>query len=313
VTITSRVRRLRSRVDGFQRRHRPVAIGYAVVKRFGDDRAADLAALVAYYAFFSLFPLLLALVTILGFVLSGHPGLQRDIVSSTLARFPVIGHQLRQNVGSLHGSGLALALGLAALLWAGLAAMRAGETALNTVWGVPIKRWPNALATNARALLMLVVLGGGTVVSTVISGLGTFSGSLGLPARVGAMVATTALNVALFLLAFRILPSIDPRWRDVLPGAVVAGVAWTALQAIGGLFVDHQLRGASETYGTFAVVIGLLSWLYLQAQITLLAAELNVVLVEGLWPRSLSEHVDVRIGPPRPLPARDDYERPTVS
>ena len=77
------------------------------------------------------------------------------------------------------------------------------------------------------------------------------------------------------------------RPRDVLPGAVVAGLVFLVLQALGGYYIGHQLKGAGETYGTFAVVIGLLSWLYLQAQVSLLAAEVNVVRVEGLWPRRL--------------------------
>src|SRR5437899_675461 len=87
--------------DDFQRERSWVGFPLAVLKKFSDDRAGNLAALIAYYGFFSLFPLLLALVTILGFVLSGHSGLQHDLVNSALARFPVIGPQLRRNVRSL--------------------------------------------------------------------------------------------------------------------------------------------------------------------------------------------------------------------
>ena len=73
------------------------------------------------------------------------------------------------------------------------------------------------------------------------------------------------------------------KWR---PGAVLAGVAWTGLQMLGGYIVDSKISGAGDVYGLFAVVIGLLSWLYLGAQLTLVATEVNVVLRRRLWPRS---------------------------
>src|SRR5262249_17499671 len=156
-------------------------------------------------------------------------------------------------------------------------------------WRVPMKRWPNMLRSRLRALLMLAVLGGGTLASTVIVSVGGFAGSLGVAARIGTLALTMALNTGLFLLAFRILPNIDPPWRDLLPGAILAGLGWTFLQTFGGLIVNRQIEGASETYGTFAVVIGLLSWLFLQAQLTLYASEVNVVRSWRLWPRGLSK------------------------
>ena len=62
-----------------------------MVKKFGEDRASSLAALIAYYAFVSLFPLLLAFVSILGFVLEDNPTLRADVLDSALARIPVLG------------------------------------------------------------------------------------------------------------------------------------------------------------------------------------------------------------------------------
>jgi uncharacterized BrkB/YihY/UPF0761 family membrane protein len=124
---------------------------------------------------------------------------------------------------------------------------------------------------------MLAVLGGGTVLATAIAAISTVGGSAGLAVRVAAGLVGLAFDVGLFLVAFRVLPSVALRWRDVLPGAVIAGGAWFALQTAGGAVVDRYLRHESETYGTFALVIGLLSWLHLQALVTLFAAEVNVV------------------------------------
>src|ERR1700760_2650520 len=93
--------------DRAQQRRAWTAIPIAVIKKFGDDQAGSLAALVAYYAFFSLFPLLLVFVTILGFVLQGDPSAARSVEDSALGQFPIIGKQLHE-IGGLHGHATAL-------------------------------------------------------------------------------------------------------------------------------------------------------------------------------------------------------------
>jgi uncharacterized BrkB/YihY/UPF0761 family membrane protein len=86
---------------------------------------------------------------------------------------------------------------------------------------------------------------------------------------------------------YRFLTVAEVSWKRSLPGAALAAVGWMLLLALGSWFVSHQIEGASETYGTFAFVIGLLAWIALTAQLILLGAELNVVLARRLWPRSL--------------------------
>lgn len=262
-----------------------IAFPYAVIKKFGDDHAGNLAALIAYYGFLSLFPLMLVFVTLLGMFLADNPELQDTIKASALADFPVLGEEIRKNVRSLRGSGLALGIGLALALWAGLGVMKVMQTAMNTVWNVPYRHRPNFWLSLLRALLMLVVLGVITVASAAAGSVGAGSDSW-LLATVG-IATSVVLNLILFLLAFRILTAEDVTWSDVFPGAMVAAVAWTALQALGGYYVSHQLQGASDTYGTFATVIGLLAWIYLGAQVTLFAAEVNVVKKRRLWPRAI--------------------------
>jgi YihY family inner membrane protein len=281
--VEDRLRRL----DHFQQRHRVLAIGVGVGKKFGDDQAGNLAALVAYYAFFSLFPLLLLLTTILGFVLADDPAAQESIVTSVLDRFPGLGDQLATNIGQFQGSGLALVVGALGALWGGLGALGAMQNAMNTIWAVRFDRRPPFLVERLRSLIMLLVLGGGTLATTVIT---SVAGSLsGLPLLARALVATATLllNVGLFLLAFKVLTRHGIEWRRLLPGAVVAGVAFLVLQNVGGWYIDRTLSRATPLYGTFAVVLGLLAWLYLQAQLTMLAGELNVVLARRLYPRSL--------------------------
>ena len=280
--------RIIAAVDRYQQHHPWLAFPVAVFKRFGDDEAGNLAALIAYYGFFSLFPLLLVLVTALGFVLSGHPGLQDRILHSTLAQFPVIGDQIQTH--RLQANGIGLIIGLAGLIWGGLGAMQAAENAMNDVWHVPKDERPNFIYSRVRAVLMLAVIGAGIISTTVLAGLGISNLTLFL--RIPGLAVTAAVDFGLFLLTFKVLTDADVGWRDFVPGAVFAAVAWTVLQAVGGYYVSHQLKGASQTYGVFAVVIGLLSWLYLQAQITLLAAEINVVKKCRLWPRKLQGEED---------------------
>jgi YihY family inner membrane protein len=279
--------RVRERLDRAVRGHAWVAFPYAVVKKFGEDRAGQQAALVAYYGFFSLFPLLLFATTMLGIVLHGHPALQQRVLESALSQFPIIGDEIRSNVSALPRSGAALVVGLAGALWGGLAGIKAVHGAMDVVWDVPVRRRPSLPQQLKRGSAMLVVLATFVGVATAVSGFGVSATSVSIPMRIGAFAASLAVDVVVFLLAFKILTTADIGWRDVVPGSIIAGVAWGGLQTVGTYFVGNQLRTASATYGLFGLVIGLMSWLYLGAQITLLAAEVNVVRARRLWPRSL--------------------------
>ncbi|MGZ4359597.1 MAG: YihY/virulence factor BrkB family protein [Gaiellaceae bacterium] len=275
-----------SAFDRFQQRHRWLGFPLAVLQKYSDDQGSYLAATITYYAFFAVFPLLLVLTTVLGFVLRGHRHLYQSIVNSALAELPVIGPELGKH--SLRGSGLALGLGLAAALWAGMGVFLAAQNAMNHLWGVPFKRRPDFLRARGRALLLMVLLGGGTLATTILAGLASFGAGYGVAWRIGSIVLSTALNFGLFWVGFRVLTARDVSWRQLRGGAIGASVLYEGLQTLGGYYVGHVLRNASNLYGTFALVIGLLSLIYLGAHITLLAAEANVVATRRLWPRSFS-------------------------
>ncbi|SOB88526.1 YihY/virulence factor BrkB family protein [Streptomyces sp. 1331.2] len=273
-------------VDGFQQRHRPSAVVVGVVRKYGDDRGGLLAALITYYGFVALIPLLLLLSTVLGFVLHGHPGAQRSVLDSALADFPIIGDQLRQNVHSLQGSGLALLIGALGMLYGALGIAQVLQHAMAEVWNVPGVQRPGYWPRLARSLLLFAVLGSGLLLGTAAAALvATALG--GVPARIGGLAVSALVNTALCLACFRVLTPREIRTRSLWPGCALAGPLFTALQAGGSLLVTHELRHASQVYGFFATVIGLLFWLYLTAQITVYAAETNVVLARRLWPRSL--------------------------
>ena len=276
-------------VDGFQQRHRAAGLVFAVYKKFGDDQAGNLSALISYYAFLSIFPLLLALATILGYVLGGHPHLEERVYSGALGSFPIIGQQDRLH--PLTGNALGLVVGLGLALWSGLGVGQKLQTALNVVDDVPRTERPGFAPRLLRSLELVVVVGGGLTLSTLVQGAVSGSSAYGLDLGIGVVilggVVGVVLNTALLLLTFRRGTARDPSWRELLPGAAVGGVAWFVLQKLGTGLVNSKVSGAQGTYGTFAVVIGLLSWFFLLARVTLYCAELNAVLSRRLWPRGL--------------------------
>jgi membrane protein len=276
--------------DRLQQRVPPLAFAMAVVKKYGDDGGGSLSALIAYRAFFSLFPLLLILTTVLGYVLQDDPQAQRDVLDSVLGQFPVIGDDLR--AGSLTGSGVAFVVGLAAAIWAGLGITLAAQNAMGQVWAVPMRDRPDVLMSRVRGLGLLVLLGALNVLSTGVSGL--VSGGLGGAwVTVAGLAVALLVNLVLFGVTFRLLTADAVATRDLALGIVLAAVGWLVLQSLGGIYVSQAVRSAGPTYGTFALVIGLLAWVHLGAVMVVLAAETNAVRVNRLWPRSL-------FGAPRP-------------
>ena len=255
----------------------------AVLKKFIDDQGGQLAALVAYYGFVSLFPLLLVLVTVLGFVLQGDPAERQRILDSALGQFPLISDQLK--LQSLTGSSIGLTVGVLGSLLAGMGVTGATQNAFNRMWSVPFKDRPDFIHAHLRGLGMLAILGTLFIVSTTAAGF-VGSASHTAPKVVGGIVVAFVFNLALFMTAFKLLTAVEVTWRQLLPGVIVAAVFWQLLQHLGGVYVDHELKHTQPLYGIFAVVLGLLAWLYLGAQLTIFAAEINVVRVRRLWPRS---------------------------
>ncbi len=272
--------------DAFQQRRRWLAIGMAVVRKFSNDQAGNLAGLVAYYAFFSLFPLLLVFVTILGFVLQGDASLQKSVENSALGQFPIVGAQLHK-IGGLQGSGIALIIGIVTSLYAGLGVTQAAQNAFNQIWAVPFKDRPNFLQSRLRGLGLLVSLGALFILATLASGLVSGGLGRGVLVKIAGIVISLLLNFALFFSAFRLMTAKDVPSRDLRTGVIVAGIFWEILQVVGGYYIGHVEKHSSSTYGTFGIVIALLVFLHLGAQMTLYAAEVNVVLNRKLWPRSM--------------------------
>jgi YihY family inner membrane protein len=275
------------KVDDIQRSRRPLAFTYGVVKKFGDDRCGSLAALLTYYGFLSIFPLLLLLITVVGLATGGSASATHRVETSALSQFPVVGQQLGSNIHELHQrSGVGLAIGIIGLIWGSQGAIQSGQYAMAEVWNIPNVDRPNYVSKLLRTLAMMGVLGIFLLASTALAGVATVGNRPALQV-VGAVVLSLILNAGIYLAAFRLLTPKQISWRPLVPGALIGGAGWTLLQYVGGALVEHSLRNSSQVYGFFAVVLGLLAWIFLGAQLTLYAAEINVVRARRLWPRSL--------------------------
>jgi YihY family inner membrane protein len=280
-------RRMLRRADDVQRAHPLLAFPVAVIKKFGDDRAGQLATLIAYYGFFSLFPLLLVFATVVAIVVRDDTELRQRLLDSALSQFPVVGTRIRDSIDELTGSSFALIIGGVGALWSGTAVVAAAQQAMDDVWDVPRVERPGLAVRLLRAVLLLAVFGVSIVLSTFLAGTGTDTGWSAAVLKILSLVGTVLVSTAVFAFAYRVLTVAKVRWQDVLPGAVAAAIAWTILLIVGSWLVDQHIRHASQIYGFFAIVIGLLAWISLTAQMFLLAAEINVVRARRLWPRSL--------------------------
>jgi YihY family inner membrane protein len=276
------------------------------MRKFGDHHGGALTTVVAYNAFFALFPLLLVVVTLLG----RDSGLQQRLLGSAVADFPIIGDQVQDNIHGLRGSGVGLVIGLVAFAWGARSLTQVTQHAMAEIWNIPGRQRPRFWARHVRGLLLLVVFAVGLAATSLLTWLGSYGGKA-VAVALANLAAAAAVNVGLFLLVFRVLTPQQIPTRQLVAGAVVAGVAWQALQAVGGYLVGHYLRHTSQVYGVFAIVLGLLFWLYLGARLTLYAAEVNVVAARRLWPRSMLPPPFANADPPAPVDlANQQQHRP---
>jgi membrane protein len=270
-------------LDRLQQRSPAAGFVIAVIYKYVDDQAGYLAALLTYYAFISLFPLLLLLTTVLGVVLAGRPEWREDIYNSALAQFPLIGDQLSEP-SRLSGGTAGVVIGIVVALYGGLNVGQALQNAMENIWAVPKNQRPDPIRSRLRSLVLLLVLGTALVATTALVAVGRFLGPLG---AVAVVVAALALNTGVLVVAFRVTTTRSLTVREVLPGALAAAVVWQLLQWFGASYVQHVVGSASVTNSVFAVVLGLIAFLYLISTVLLICAEVNVVRVDRLHPRAL--------------------------
>jgi inner membrane protein YhjD len=288
--------RLLQWADRLQQSRPFLGVAVGTYKKFSDDQAGNLAALIAYYAFASIFPLLLVFVSVLNLVVRNNAKLRNQLLHSALSQYPGISKVLDVKNLSTGKTGFALVIGIVLTLYGARGIANAAQNALNTVWGVPPYRRPGFGWSLLRSFGLIAVIGPGIIITITLSGLAGNAGHLGgVGAHIAAVAVALVLNVGLFWLGFRMATSSEVRTRDLRLSAILAAIVWQILQFFGAYFLTHEGK-SNSAYGIFGIVLGLLAWFYLQAQLTLYLVELNVVRVRRLWPRSLA---------PPPLTAAD--------
>ena len=274
-------------VDHWQRRHPVVGFPFAVVERYGEDHGGWLGAIVTYYGFVALAPLLVVVMTIVATVFADEPLRREQVLDAVEDVLPFVGPDMQQSLAPIVGNQLAVITGVLLALWGGINAMRVGQDTMNRMWGVPRYRRPGFARALARGTFLLGVLGLGLVTTATITG-ATLGHHLPLLAAVVTGAASCAANTAIALGLFRLLVSRTLTTSTVLPGALLVGVGSYALTLAGGLYVQHVVAGASSLYGSFATMVGLFAWIALLVQTAVCGTLVNVVRAERLWPRSLT-------------------------
>lgn len=281
------IQKLLTKFDSFQRRHGFFGFLHAVIKKYGDDEAGYQAALLTYYGFLSLFPLLLVLTTVLGGLAGSHPHLKATVINSTTQYFPTLGNQLSEHIGSLHKTGLALIIGVLFTLYGARGIADAFRHGVNHIWRVPKVRRIGFPLAAVRSLGIVIIGGAGFILASVIAGYAVTAGH-GAGFHILSVAVDLIILFWVFLFLIKVSLPMHVHFRDIEAGAAAAAIGLVILQTLGNYILRHELKNLSALYSNFAIVLGLLFWIYLQSQVVYYAIEIASVREARLWPRSLT-------------------------
>lgn len=294
-------------------RARPAVLVWQVVQDLRRDDATHLAAGIAYFAIFSIFPLLLGIIAIMGLVLNSEE-LQQKFLDFMADSLPGSSEFVASNVSQIVRFRGALGIGaIIGLLWIGRAVFAAISRAINRAWGIRKDR-PFYIAI-PRQLAMTMIIGGLFVLSTVATSFIQLLNNRGLPGPdqgplldsgltyLTLYLVPWAITLLVFLLIYRYVPNRPMRWRYIWPGALVAGVVFE-LAKILFLWYLENFAIFDQVYGSLASVIVLMFWAYLSAYLLILGAEICYEYERIYYPEDRSqesappESSPVQSGPP---------------
>jgi uncharacterized BrkB/YihY/UPF0761 family membrane protein len=294
VAVRAPTARLVERVDRWQRRRAVVGFPWAVLKRYSEDHGAWLGSLIAYYGFFSLYPLLVAFVTIASWALQDRPDALRAVLEALWSRVPFVSAELsgevQEQVSDLTGRGWVLALSLIVTLWGAVGVVRVLQDTVNTIWGVPRYRRPRLFAKLLRGLAVIALLGVGVVGSAMVAGI-TLAVDLPLLAALGAAVANVLLAAGIAIVLYHLTIGTPVSTAAVVPGAVITAAGAYGISLVGALYVERVVTRTSGVYGPFTSTIGLLAYVSLIVQVFVLGTEVSVVRALRLWPRTMTSEL----------------------
>jgi YihY family inner membrane protein len=275
-----------NKFDNYQRKKNSVGFFYAVIKKYGQDNGAYQGAILTYYGLLSLFPLLIFITTLTQLLLKHNSTLKNKIATSMTQYFPIVGNELQHSIHTPTQSGVALVLSLLISLYGARGVANAFQYSLNSLWFIPKFKQPPFLKNIIRSLSIIVVGGSGLVISSAASAyISTFSHNLLI--KLLASLLSLALLWLVFILLFKLAVAGNKRTDQVRIGALTTAIGLVILQTLGGVIMSHELKGLNSLYGTFALVVGLIFWIYLQMQVILYCVEIDVIKEFKLFPRSI--------------------------
>jgi membrane protein len=280
--------RLMSWLDAKQQMHRRWAFPYAVIKKYGDDEAGHQAALITYYGFLSLFPLLIVATSVIDLVSQHNEHLRATLLSDIDKYFPIVGQQLQSSLTGNSKSGLALLIGSVVALYGARGIADAVRSVLDHAWAIPRARRTSFPLSALKSLGLLLGAGFGLLLTAILTSI--TAAALGHTWYVN--VLSIAINLGLLYLIFMYVFILGTSRRfsrkKLRMGAITASIGLLLLQFLGIFLIKHQLHNLQGLYGQFALVLALLFWIYLQAQVFTYSVEINVVHAYKLWPRSMT-------------------------
>lgn len=288
--------RILTKFNAFQQRNAFFGLPIAITKKFIDDRAYYLAALTTYYAFISLFPLLIVATALAQLLSTNNSSLKSQILEYATSYFPAIGNTLADSVNAPSGSGISLFIGLLITLYGARGIANVAQTTLNIIWSVPRKQQLTFPKNTIKSFGMIFSAGAGFIIASALIGYATAAGHSPL---VGLVLGSGGFAVlfTVFLGIFTFGPADKKSVRFHIPGALFAAVGLLIVQALSGYIIARHLKGLAGLNAQLSLVLALLFVLYLQTLLFVIAAELNSVRALKLWPRS--------IDPKKRLPADD--------
>ncbi|MEP1122857.1 MAG: YihY/virulence factor BrkB family protein [Ilumatobacter sp.] len=256
----------------YRERYRAVDVFAEMMDGWRRHLSGRNASLLAFFTFLSIFPLMLAAVTILGYLLEGDPELRQRIVDSAASEIPVIGDDFKE-VGAIQGSVLGLAVGLGGALWSSTKAFVGLQGALDDTWEIPVDDRAGMPAQRGKALLGLAIISASQIGSLVVA---SIISEAGLPVigTIALIAVTVVINILVIASMYRFLTSYTPTWSDVWLGAIIAGIVFTVLQQFGPRLVKQFAEGP-DAFAVINTVIGLITWLSLVGITVIMCAELN--------------------------------------
>jgi membrane protein len=283
----SLIKRISYKVDIFQQNHAWISFPYAVQKKYGEDESGYQAALVTYYGFLSLFPLLVVAMSIAQLI--NNPTIKSKIITSLNKNFPIVGNELQNNVHRTQKAGVALVISIVLTLYGSRGVANAFQRAMNHVWQVP-KYKRGGIVNNLKSLLIIIILGIALILSGALSSYATAS-NIFIGLRIAAILVSLLVTFAGILQILKLSITEKHTYKEIYHGSLVATIGLQIVQAAGGFLVTHELKNVSSLYGTFATIFAILFWIYLQVRIILYATEIDTVRNLNLWPRSITQQV----------------------